>query len=228
MTKLLEHLALKNEKLADFHIRSLIFGDYARSDGDSKIYDEIVDLDELSKVMEGYLDEFNAISKVPMNLVMFKFAIEHVSRVSRILKQDNGHALLIGIGGSGRQSSAKLATFMADYDLFQIEVTKNYSKNEWRDDIKKLFMKSGGEGKQTVFLFSDNQIKDESFVEDINMILNTADIPNLFASDEKAEIIEKMQSAARNEVCLLLNSNFNNITKKRFLTIFLSIKESKN
>ena len=65
-------------------------------------------------------------------------------------------------------------------------------------------MKSGGEGRPTVFLFSDTQIKDESFVEDINMILNTADIPNLFASDERAEIIEKMQTAARNEVKFVL------------------------
>jgi dynein heavy chain len=198
---LLEHLISKDVggKLADVHIRSLIFGDYSKPDASEKIYDEIIDIDGLTKTMDGYLEEYNAISKVPMNLVMFKFAIEHVSRVSRILKQDNGHALLIGIGGSGRQSSAKLAAFMADYELYQIEITKNYGKNEWRDDIKKIFMKSGGEGKQTVFLFSDNQIKEESFVEDINMILNTADIPNLFASDEKAEIIEKMQNAARNE-----------------------------
>lgn len=88
---------------------------------------------------------------------------------------------------------------MADYELFQIEISKNYGKNEWREDIKKVFMKSGGDGRSTVFLFSDTQIKEESFVEDINMILNTADIPNLFASDEKAEIIEKMQTASRNE-----------------------------
>ena len=54
-----------------------------------------------------------------------------------------------------------------------------------------------------IYFLKNNQIKEESFVEDINMILNTADIPNLFASDEKAEIIEKMQTAAKNEVTFI-------------------------
>ena len=63
-----------------------------------------------------------------------------------------------------------------------------------------MLMKTGCEGKPTVFLFSDNQIKDESFVEDINVILNTADVPNLYAAEEKADIIEKMQTVARTTV----------------------------
>ena len=56
-----------------------------------------------------------------------------------------------------------------------------------------MMLKAGADGVQTVFLFSDQQIKEEAYVEDINMILNTADIPNLFPPDEKAELIEKMQ-----------------------------------
>ncbi len=68
-----------------------------------------------------------------------------------------------------------------------------------------MLIKAGADGKPTVFLFSDNQIKEESFVEDINMILNTGDVPNIFPADEKAELIDKMQNVARLEVGRKLN-----------------------
>ncbi|GCB71663.1 hypothetical protein scyTo_0001655 [Scyliorhinus torazame] len=196
--KLLSHLT-PSGKVTDDNIRSLFFGDYLKPDASVKAYDEIVDLKQLTSAMDYYLSEYNNVSRTPMALVMFRFAIEHISRICRVLKQDNGHLLLVGVGGSGRQSATKLSTFMNDYSLFQIEITKNYGKSEWRDDVKKIMTKTGVDGKQTVFMFSDSQIKDESFVEDINMLLNTGDVPNIFPADEKAELLEKMQGVARTD-----------------------------
>uniref|UniRef100_A0A667I2I8 Dynein axonemal heavy chain 3 n=1 Tax=Lynx canadensis TaxID=61383 RepID=A0A667I2I8_LYNCA len=187
------------EYIVDDNIRSLFFGDFFKPESDPKIYDEITDLKQLTVVMEYYLEEFNNISKAPMSLVMFRFAIEHISRICRVLKQDKGHLLLVGIGGSGRQSASKLSTFMNSYELYQIEITKNYSTHDWREDLKKIMLQVGVATKSTVFLFADNQIKDESFVEDINMLLNTGDVPNIFPADEKADLVEKMQMAARTE-----------------------------
>ncbi|NXN95540.1 DYH3 protein, partial [Rhinopomastus cyanomelas] len=198
LDKLLGHLS-PTGKISDDHIRSLFFGDYLWPDSNVKVYDEITDLKQLTTVMESYLEQYNNISKAPMSLVMFKFAIEHISRICRVLKQDNGHLLLVGIGGSGRQTATKLATYMNTFELFQIEITKSYGINEWKEDIKRVMLKAGAANMNVSFLFCDNQIKDEAFVEDINMLLNTGDVPNIFATDEKAEIVEKMQSAARIE-----------------------------
>ncbi|XP_044928668.1 dynein axonemal heavy chain 3 isoform X4 [Mustela putorius furo] len=198
MEKVLIHLS-PTGKIVDDNIRSLFFGDYFKPHSDRKIYDEITDLKQLTVVMEFYLEEFNNISKAPMSLVMFRFAIEHISRICRVLKQDKGHLLLVGIGGSGRQSASKLSTFMNSYELYQIEITKNYSNHDWREDLKKIMLQVGVANKSTVFLFADNQIKDESFIEDINMLLNIGDVPNIFPADEKADLVEKMQMAARTE-----------------------------
>ncbi|XP_059889045.1 dynein axonemal heavy chain 3 [Delphinus delphis] len=196
--KVLVHLS-PTGKIVDDNIRSLFFGDFFKPESDKKIYDEITDLKQLTVVMEYYLEEFNNISKAPMSLVMFRFTIEHISRICRVLKQNKGHLLLVGIGGSGRQSASKLSTFMNSYELCQIEITKSYSGNDWREDLKKIMLQVGVASKSTVFLLTDNQIKDESFIEDINVLLNTGDVPNIFPADEKADLVEKMQMAARTE-----------------------------
>ena len=81
---------------------------------------------------------------------------------------------------------------MSNFELVQIEITKNYNMTDWRDDIRKMLRRAGEEGVETVFLFGDHQIKEESFLEDINMILNTADIPNLYENEDRLEIIEKV------------------------------------
>ena len=86
---------------------------------------------------------------------MFLDACEHIARIARIIRQPMGNALLFGVGGSGRQSLSKMATFLSNFKLFQIEVIKNYNMRSWRDDCKKVLMMAGVENKPLTFLFVD-------------------------------------------------------------------------
>lgn len=52
-----------------------------------------------------------------------------------------------------------LYAFRSDYDLFQIELSKNYGTSEWHDDLKKMMMKAGMDNVPMVFLFSDTQAR---------------------------------------------------------------------
>ena len=72
-----------------------------------------------------------------------------------------------------------------------------FDRNPFKDDMKRLLLRAGVDGKPTTFLFGDQQIKDEAFLEDISGLLSSGDIPNLFPADEKMDILEKVSTVAR-------------------------------
>nr|XP_026690532.1 dynein heavy chain 12, axonemal isoform X1 [Ciona intestinalis] len=192
---LFEHLAQPAMPLCEDDMRSLVFGDYMNMDaeGEDRLYEEVKSIDDFTVVVQQSLDEYNQTHKAQMNLVVFRYLLEHLSRISRVLKSPGGNALLVGVGGSGRQSLTRLATAMAGMNLFQPEISKSYGIPEWKEDLKNLLRSAGAQGKKTVFLITDTQIKDESFLEDVDSLLNTAEVANLFAADEKQELIEAVR-----------------------------------
>ncbi|XP_052045898.1 dynein axonemal heavy chain 12 [Apodemus sylvaticus] len=193
------HLRKENAPVTEEDLRNLMFGDYMNPDleGDDRVYIEIPDIHHFNEVVDQCLDEYNQTHKRRMNLVVFRYVLEHLSRICRILKQSGGNALLIGLGGSGRQSLTNLATSMAKMQIFQPEISKSYGMNEWREDIKLLLRNVGVKGQKTVFLITDTQIKEEAFLEDIDSVLNTGEVPNIFAADEKQEVMEGVRPVAQ-------------------------------
>jgi len=136
--------------------RGLLFGDiYAQFGMSERPYEEILDKERLVRCAEDALVQYNLLSDKPMNLVLFNFAIEHLLRIGRIIRQPAGHALLVGVGGSGRQSLSRLASKISDFEVFQVEIKKIYRMIEWREDLKELMRQVGGKGAPTTFLFTD-------------------------------------------------------------------------
>uniref|UniRef100_A0A2K5C563 Dynein axonemal heavy chain 12 n=1 Tax=Aotus nancymaae TaxID=37293 RepID=A0A2K5C563_AOTNA len=193
------HLRKQNAPVTEEDLRNLMFGDYMNPDleGDERLYIEIPNTHHFNDVVDQCLDEYNQTHKTRMNLVIFRYVLEHLSRICRVLKQSGGNALLVGLGGSGRQSLTRLATSMAKMHIFQPEISKSYGMNEWREDMKGLLRNVGMKGQKTVFLITDTQIKEEAFLEDIDSVLNTGEVPNIFAADEKQEVMEGVRPVAQ-------------------------------
>jgi dynein heavy chain, axonemal len=173
----------------------LIYGDFGDPKANQKIYQELTDMTLLSKVMNDYLEDYNQVTTKPMNLVLFQSAIEHVARISRVINQPYGNALLVGVGGSGRKSLTTMAVHIADFELFTIEITKSYGMLDWREDIKTMMNKAGVSNKSTVFMIDDTQFVKEAFLEDINGILNTGEVANLFNGEEMSVMMESLSKA---------------------------------
>lgn len=175
----------------------LIFGDFILQDG---VYDQVKDLPLLSTRLSELLKSYNDENETKMNLVLFLDAIEHVCRISRVLRMPNGHCLLLGVGGSGRKSLTRLACFLiSGMEVFTVEITKSFGLKEWHESLAKLLLECGKDDKKRTFLFSDTQLVHPVFLEDVAGLLTSGDVPNLFEDQDVELINEKFRGICVSE-----------------------------
>eukprot|EP01062_Namystynia_karyoxenos_P078362 TRINITY_DN805_c0_g2_i2.p1 TRINITY_DN805_c0_g2~~TRINITY_DN805_c0_g2_i2.p1 ORF type:complete len:4436 (+),score=1940.78 TRINITY_DN805_c0_g2_i2:809-13309(+) len=175
----------------------LLYADFLERNVEDRVYEELEDLDNARKTVEDYLDLFNQTARKKMPLVIFTYVLEHVARISRVIKLPFGHCLLIGVGGSGRQSCTRLAAHISEFKTRQGQVTKGYSRDNWLGEIKEFLKSAGRMNEPAVFLVNDTQIVEEEFLEDLCNILNTGEVPNLMEAEDIEEICEGIRQAAK-------------------------------
>ncbi|XP_060941446.1 dynein axonemal heavy chain 6 [Limanda limanda] len=182
-----------------FVTQPIIFGDFIKmgAEKEDRLYEDLMDIDKIQTVLKDYLDDYNMTFSKETKLVFFQDAIEHVSRIARMIRQERGNALLVGVGGTGKQSLTRLAAHICGYTCFQIELSRGYNYASFHEDLRRLCKMAGVEGKDMVFLFTDTQIVVEEFLEDINNMLNSGEVPNLFEKDELEQVLAATRPKAK-------------------------------
>ncbi|XP_071080158.1 dynein axonemal heavy chain 6-like [Haliotis cracherodii] len=177
---------------------SVLFGDFSDMDDGTiqRVYKPLTDRAKLTRVLEEQYMTLNSGNTKASKLVFFKDAVEHIVRAARVFRQPGGHLLLVGLDGTGKSTIIHLASHIANCELFRLSLHKTYSIPEFRDDLKKVFLKSGVKGINTAFLLTDSDIVKETFLEDINCILNSGEVPDLFDNEELDGINMDLKGAA--------------------------------
>lgn len=157
-----ESTFFKPEDLAN--ASSLIFCNFVDARQDDPTYMEANSTDKLRESLGKFVERYNADRTQggeKLNILLFDYFMQHLARVSRILAKPFGNGLLIGLGGNGRKTIAKMATFVNESQSYRISLHKNYGHMEWLDDLRNLYKTLGIDNKKIVFSFSDKEIKQE-------------------------------------------------------------------
>lgn len=194
-----DHLPRFKEKITENSLDDLIFGNFmdAEVSLDNRKYEEISSIESLRKKIAHYIGEYNESHAKKMDLLPFRCALEHLVRLSRILAIPGGSMIFVAVDGSGRRSLTRLAGHVMRQEVYEPAAGTFRDSKTWRTNLSKALKSSAKSGKDFVFLITDRQLKDEHLL-DVDSLLSTGEVPNLFNSDERQEIIETVRLPAQN------------------------------
>jgi dynein heavy chain len=160
-----------------------------------RIYEQVSSFDALNARCLEFMKEHNAKPSTKgkkLDLVLFEDAMKHLVRISRVIGVPRGNAMLVGVGGSGKQSLTRLASTILGYQVFQITPGRSYGTNDFLTDLRELYRRAGVLNKPIAFIMTDNEVKEESFLEYVNNMLTTGEIANLFTRDNYEALMGDM------------------------------------
>ncbi|KAL1464921.1 hypothetical protein WDU94_004526, partial [Cyamophila willieti] len=180
----------------------LLFGDFrnALKQNEPRHYEDLLDYSAVGHLFTEILEEYNSAAGAKesrLDLILFQDAREHLTRIHRALRLERGHCLVLGVEGGGKRSLVTLATFAAGYQLFTINLSRDYTESRFREDLKRVYRLLGVNNQATVFFFSGAEIVEEGFLELINNMLTIGMVAALFNEGEKDAIISSVCDVAK-------------------------------
>ncbi|KAG0688549.1 hypothetical protein C6P40_000845 [Pichia californica] len=153
-------------------------------------------------------ERFNVFSEEEsnVNIVLYEDLLDHALRIDRVLKNAQGHMILIGPSGSGKTTLAKFVSWMNGINVFQLNVSKNFSMADFDKTLRELLIRASVDGEKICFIIDESTVLENSFLEQMNTLLANAEVPGLFEGDEFDNLIALCLKASK-DAGLVLDSN---------------------
>ncbi|CAH0489695.1 unnamed protein product [Peronospora farinosa] len=170
----------------------------------SKNYTEVTTTD-LRKHVEARLRVFYE-EELNVQLVVFDSVIDHVLRIDRVLRQPLGHLLLVGESGAGKTVLSRFVSWMNGMSVFQIKLTSNYTLDNFDDDLRVVLKRCGCEAEKICFIFDESNVLDSAFLERMNALLASGEVPGLFEDDEYTSLMHACREAVQRDGVIVENT----------------------
>ena len=128
-------------------------------------------------------------------LVIFDDVLDHVLRIDNVLRHPMGHLLLVGESGVGKTVLSRFVSWMNGLSVFQIKANPRYTVEQFDDDLRGLLRRVGLEGEKVCFIFDESNVLSSAFLERMNALLASGDVPGLFEGDDRVQLLSACRDA---------------------------------
>jgi len=155
-----------------------------------------VGLEELREYVSAKLKIFYE-EELDVPLVLFDEVLEHILRIDRVMRQPQGHALLIGVSGGGKTVLSRFVAWMGNLSIFTIKVNNKYSATNFDEDLRIVMRRAGCKDEKICFIFDESNVLDSSFLERMNTLLAGGEVPGLFEGDEWSSLMHQCKEGSQ-------------------------------
>jgi dynein heavy chain 1 len=170
----------------------------------SKQYSQVT-TEDLRKHIEARLRVFYE-EELNVPLVVFDSVVDHVLRIDRVLRQPLGHLLLVGESGAGKTVLSRFVSWMNGMSVFQIKLTQNYTLDNFDEDLRVVLKRAGCDGEKVVFIFDESNVLESAFLERMNALLASGEVPGLFEEEEFTSLMHSCREAVSRDGVMVENT----------------------
>ncbi|KAF5093945.1 hypothetical protein D0Z00_003775 [Geotrichum galactomycetum] len=129
-------------------------------------------------------------------LILYDDLLDHVLRIDRVLRQPQGHLILIGVSGSGKATLSRFVAWMNGIKVVQLKTTRKYGQEEFDADLRHVLKRAGTNGEKICFVLDESNILESAFLERMNTLLANGEVPGLFEGDDYTTLMTACKEGA--------------------------------